>query len=436
MKHPDKLKEQDAEKIQKRIFRILLILLFAGLPLLSLDAGINGDENFQIPVAQKILDFYTSFGQNRAVINEVPGSNPNYYGKLFEFWSALLGKITGHSGPRDLVFHKIRHVLSALFGFLIFLFAGLTAKELAGWRAGIITIILLFLSPRLLGHSLFNVKDIPFAAGYMMALYFMIRIFKKYPGPSGYDLAGLAGGIALAINMRVGGLLLIVYLWGFYFLYRIWVVRKKKNRSKNRKSSLTRHLPVKKLFWTTVAGYFCGLIFWPYGLLDPIENPLEALTGFTNWELGIRVLFEGEEWKSHLMPWHYIPKYILITTPILVLAGGISGIATLFTTQKRENHFPLILLLFTAFFPVVYVIYKESNLYDGWRHLLFVYAPFVVVSACGWEMLYSRWKKPVAKVITIVIFLLLMINPAWWTVRSHPYEYVYFNEFTNGLKGA
>ncbi|MDV7396331.1 phospholipid carrier-dependent glycosyltransferase, partial [Arthrospira platensis SPKY1] len=113
---------------------------------------------------------------------------------------------------QDLAYHDIRHWYNALFGWLAMLFVALFVKELAGWRYGLLALAFMWLSPRFLGHSLMNPKDIPFAAGYTMALYFMWRWLKRMPKFSWTDLAGLAGGIAIALGLRAGGLLLFAYL--------------------------------------------------------------------------------------------------------------------------------------------------------------------------------------------------------------------------------
>ena len=52
--------------------------------------------------------------------------------------------------------YKARHFIISLTGVLCILFAGLLAMRLAGYRAGLITIVLMFFAPRFLGHSIWR----------------------------------------------------------------------------------------------------------------------------------------------------------------------------------------------------------------------------------------------------------------------------------------
>ena len=66
-----------------------------------------------------------------------------------------------------------------------------------------------------------NPKDIPFAMGNIMAIYFLYRSYLTWPDIKWKDIAGLAAGIGIAIATRAGGLLLFAYmgLFSLVFLY-------------------------------------------------------------------------------------------------------------------------------------------------------------------------------------------------------------------------
>ncbi|MDR2121023.1 MAG: hypothetical protein LBP64_09170, partial [Tannerella sp.] len=141
----------------QRAFVGLAAVLFFALPLLSLDAGNSGDEDtYQIPQGNYVLDFYASGGRDTACLNF---ANLKYYGASFDVATAFVNRAFG---IEDI--HVTRHIFNALFGWLAILFAGLIAVRAGGWRAGVVTMALLLLSPRFLGHAYNNPKDIPFAA--------------------------------------------------------------------------------------------------------------------------------------------------------------------------------------------------------------------------------------------------------------------------------
>ncbi|MGY8953768.1 MAG: hypothetical protein ACKVJP_10430, partial [Flavobacteriales bacterium] len=96
------------------------------------------------------------------------------------------------------------------------------AKEILGWRAALIAIFLIFISPRVIGHSWNNPKDIPFAMTYVMGLYYIMKYITNINNLTWKHKLMVSVSIGLAIGIRIGGLILIAYLLLFtalYFLY-------------------------------------------------------------------------------------------------------------------------------------------------------------------------------------------------------------------------
>src|SRR5262249_40431449 len=92
-------------------------------------------------------------------------------------------------------------------------------------------------------------------------------------------------------------------------------------------------------------------------------------------------------------------------------------------------------VLFTAVFPVAYVILTNANVYDGWRHLYFVYPPLVAVIATAWTRLFARCTRAVQ--VGIALFLVLAIGqPLAFMARNRPLEEFYFSPLIGGIKGA
>jgi hypothetical protein len=50
------------------------------------------------------------------------------------------------------------------------------------------------------------------------------------------------------------------------------------------------------------AGYLLAVFFWPYALQSPLKNPFVALSKFSELEVKIRVLYEGENIMSDKTP--------------------------------------------------------------------------------------------------------------------------------------
>lgn len=187
------------------------------------------------------------------------------------------------------------------------------------------------------------------------------------------------------------------------------------------------------------AGYFLGLLFWPYALQDVIRNPLESLSVMEHYKVSIKQIFEGQVFWSSSLPWYYLLKWFAISIPEFLLLGLIYFIAFLtykFSKPINEQLFFELFVLFTFLFPVVYVIAIRANLYSGIRQMLFVVPVMVVLASVGvFGFLKSNRVKRV-KVPAIALFFVLMFLPFKHQAMTFPADYIYFNAISGGNKAA
>ena len=140
---------------------IILLFIFLVVMVSGSDRyGICWDEPLQKEYGELALKFYTSGGKDTTFINHQKLTH--LYGGLVEITSAVL--TNNYKGD---VYDR-RHLYICFYGLLAILFAGLLAQKIGGWRAGNLALLFLFFSPVFFGHSMFNSKDIPFAATYIM----------------------------------------------------------------------------------------------------------------------------------------------------------------------------------------------------------------------------------------------------------------------------
>ena len=429
LQRPDYKSENDA--FLKKVFTGLLAVVLALTLLMAMDSGINADDEFQHDYSEKLVDYYLSFGTDTAALN-IPKGNMHYYGGVFDILSGLTNRAMGYTWT-DAGYHRVRHFYNALFGVLAMLFASLLAKEIAGWRAGILTLVFLFLSPRFLGHSLMNPKDIPFAAGYIMALYYMLLFFRNTVQPNWKFALGVVAGIGLAIGTRAGGMLLIAYLFMWAGL-DYWVKNGLAAVFTEGKKTLRYAAWVLGI---ALAGYLLAVLFWPWAMQAPFKNPFEALGEFSKLGIKIRVLFKGENVMSDQTSWDYPVQWIWRTIPLFALAGFAGAVALAKRLFREHAVLPVFMLFFASVFPVAYVIYKDSILHDGWRHLLFVYPAMVVLAALFWLKADAMLQNnKTGRYALYLVVALMAAEPALFIVRNHAYPYVYFNTLSGGLSGA
>lgn len=451
------------------LFLILIIGIGILLPKMSSTAGNSGDEDgFQIPQGKNVVSYYATHGEDTTCMDF---KNLKYYGASFD----VIAEYINESFHIDNI-SQTRHTMNALCGWLTVLMAGLIAYLLGGWRAAVFASILMFLSPRYLGHSFNNPKDVPFAAAIIMAIYGMVLFFKQFPKVKWYTYLILILAIAFSISIRIGGLILFGYfgLFGLLFLIRSFADKKRQLKLNHQKNIALKDYMSGKMIGQMlimgivicVVGYFMGLLLWPYAMQSPIKNPLEAFAAMSTFDTSIRQLFEGSLQWSDVLPWYYTPKYIFMTIPIAVIIGTI--LFFVFCWIKKEDRFWAFFIFFTFFFPVFWIVYTRANVYGGWRHAMFAYPPMVVAAGWGFDALV-KWieskltvnneqltinngdkdandgrdainrvstKGIIVNVASVIVLLVLLIGPIRHVIANHPYEYVYFNELEGGIDKA
>lgn len=425
---PGPFSTEKGHPVFRLLFALVVLFLLFFMPAVSGDYGITGDERVQYYYGEHLLDYYESFGTDSTAQDCCPEAregyrNLHYYGGFFDLLSAAVHHLFNFDD-----IWSTRHAMNSLFGWFAILFAGLLAKRFGGWPAAFVTVIVLALTPRFFGHSMNNPKDIPFAATFIFSLYYLFRVLEHLPRPGFRNLFLLAVGLALTIAIRIGGLLLVGFI-GLFVLVEVFGQSKLKHR-------FSKDLPRYLIMGAAVifGGFLGGVLLWPYAHIDPIGNPLEALGKMSQFETGIRLLFQGEYMMSTEVPWHYELTYGWITLPLLYLLGlGLSLVALIVGWLPRRRYG---MVWFAAAFPLAWAIYQDSPLYDGMRHFLFVLPIGAVLAGTTWVALADHISVPRRGWVVAGLVALLAFLPLRWMVANHPHQVVYFNEIQGGTDAA
>lgn len=410
-----------SNRLWHRAFFVACAIPFILLPLLCLDAGISGDEPVHYVQAENVYQYFATGGRDQSSIH-TPITFLKYYGQSIDNFSYLVNRVFHFDEP-----YLTRHLINALAGACTVAFTGLLAAEVCGYGAGVLAILFLLLSPVFLGHTYNNLKDVPFALGYLVAAFFLLKLVRNLPGIRIRYLAGIAAGAGFAISVRVGGLVILPIFAAFTIL-QAWI-RRPEGMDDRRKFAGRLLLAC---FVTILAACAIGVANWPYGLQNPVKHSIESLKQMSHYIVSLRQLFEGKMWWSENLPWYYAPKYFLLVTPVIVTAG----IPFCLNLLKKQGPVIFSLLVFCAFFPLFWVVATHANLYGNIRHLLFIYPIMAVLSAAGWHHLYSRFKNPAPRWVLSGILALGLAGPLVHIIRNHPVEYVYFNRISGGMKNA
>ena len=348
---------------------LALCALFAIAGVAALDDyGMAGDEINQRLTAVTVADYALGASE------ELPPGHDSYYGVAFEMPLLLIERALGLQDYRHI--YLTRHLLTHLF----FIAGGFACGMLAyrtlgsGWAA-LLAMLIFLLHPRLYAHSFFNTKDIPFAAMLLIALYLIHRAFRR-DTIGAFLLCGI--GVGLAINLRVFGLMLPPM---------VLAMRALDLRQASRAE--------RKHILFTSAAFLAAALGTAY-IIHPYywENPLRLIDGIralSQHPTYIENLFMGEVYPSDAVPWNYIPVWFAITAPPLTLALGAVGCAAacwqgisrpLAALRCRETRFR-VMLLGCVVLPVAVVIALQSNAYNGWRQMYFLWGPFCLLAAVG-----------------------------------------------------
>jgi Tfp pilus assembly protein PilF len=410
---------------------------FLVLAVLAFNSGINEDDKFQEDYAERLVNYYTTFGKDRSVFYEADADSgykkyAKYYGGVFDLTTGLVNRALGFQ-PEERAYHHVRHLFNAGLGGLLLLFASLLVRDIAGYRAALIALLLMLASPTLVGHAMMNSKDIPFAAGYMISVYYLYRCLKTLPDIGWRDGLGFILGAALTIGTRAGGILVLAYAALFMGLNFVM---------KHGLGGLVKETKIVGKYAMYFAGgslaaFLLAILFWPSALVSPIAHTREALALFTKFDVSIKVLFQGDNIPSSGIPKNYAPTWIFNTLTIPLLLGWITGIFIVIARWRKLGFITSSLILFACFFPPIYIIYKNSPLYDGWRHLMFIFGPLAVIAALFWDRLFdlvSRHK--IATWALAGLFAIGIAEPAFFIIKNSYAPYVYFNPLAGGMKGA
>jgi hypothetical protein len=408
-------------------FWLAAMVVVAIMFVLSQGAAINIDEILHNKQAQKVVDWYLSLGTDQSCLN-TGNLNLQYYGQSADNLSALFNRIFSIENE-----FATRHLVGWMFASLLLIGTGLLAKVLTGnYGIAILALVLLAVSPRPMGQAFGNLKDIPFAAGYAWSLFFMVQFLKSLPKPRWRDTWLLGLAVAFTNSIRIGGLVLLAYFGLFLIVWFLLQNTEIKNSLK--KTALWRPL-ILKIGVVFLAGYFLSLVFWPYGLMNPLRNPLQALSVMEHYKVSIKQTFEGVQVWSTNLPWYYLPKWMVISIPEIVIAGILAAICFLFIKGvKRDKFLPVGLVGFAFLFPLIYVLVIKANLYSGWRQMYFVYIPAIIVSAIGLSLIYRSLKNSKSKIAVIGLTAGLLLLPIVHTARTYPSEYIYFNALAGTSK--
>ena len=416
---------------------VCVLFVVAGVAIMD-DYGVAKDEIVQREIAIANADYITT-GDITDLLDDQNTAH-RFYGLVIEMPLLLAERALGLRDSRHI--YLTRHLLTHLFFIAGGFACGMLVYRMFGSRwIALLAMLMFLLHPRVYAHSFFNSRDVPFAALLVIALYLAYRAYRK-DTIGAFLLCGI--GVGLAINLRPFGLMLLPMILVMRGL-DLWQA----GRGERRRILLA---GAAFLAAALATAYIIHPYYW--------ENPLRLIEGARALSQNLtnpNILFMGEIYSSDAAPWNYIPAWFAITAPPVTLALGAVGCAAacwqgvarpLAALRDRETRFR-VLLLGCVVLPVASAIILQTNIYNDWRHMYFLWGPFCLLAAAGVNALAGGGAaKEMARGIAArlpgwvrggglrrgLVYGVVgvgLITTLTAMAELHPYEYVYFNALTD-----
>lgn len=440
------------------VWAFFLTYLFVGSQIFD-DYGISMDEPIQRKHGMVSLEYVNRILDNPLSIPikyniDVNKYDHKEYGVIFQMGCYVLEQLFNLQDIREVFL--LRHILVFLiFCVALFYFNKILFHRFKSHEWAIFGTIMLILTPRLFANSFYNPKDIPLLSWCVLAIYTMLQ-FVRFRNIKYAILHALM--CAMAINTRITAiyipLVTIVYFALSLLLFNFklgYFIRK--------------YMPIFTLYLILLPAF--TILFWPYLWQDPINHLLYSFNSMGQFHWYNAIYYMGDYIYPGNLPWHYIPIWIAITTPFLYTILFIVGVIILMikvfksfsNCQINSDTLTDLVMLAMILIPLFAIIILNSTLYNGWRHLYFIYPYIIVIAVSGAHALYSYIKADVwidedktkmkgnhrkrfirliynnTKYTLLIAFSIYQLRIGYQMYKLHPHQNVYFSELAGEKAG-
>lgn len=416
----------------RKIIVGLFFVIYLGVGIFVFDNYGVGSDEANSRRRGRLIEKYVFTGDK-----EYPRILSRAFAGFYEFFLVLLEKrIFKLDEENTKAIYLMRHLFNFLFFFLgVIFFYKLIIISFRNWNLGLLGSLFLILSPRIFAHSFYNPKDIPCLVMFIISIYTLIMYLDKKT-ISRAAIHALAS--ALVINTRVVGI--IVPLFTFTFLISDMFLHQ------------TEGLTVKRIIHSIVIYVilliFFTILFWPGIWLNPFVYFSGAIQEIAHYPKDFKIFYFGKNVYSLNLPWHYLPIIIGLTTPLFYAFFFFIGLfvtLTLFLKNplqfyKKDKHSIIFFLWF--FIPLTAVIVLKSTLYNGWRHMFFIYPAFLLFTLKGIKSVLVFFEKDFHKnrfkyiiLIFTLVTTLCLLPTIIFMIKNHPYQNVYYNRLAGKSLG-
>ena len=302
-----------------------------------------------------------------------------------------------------------------------------TAKKY-GIFAGLVASLSLALYPLFLGESHFNIKDIP------EAVFYSLTIITFYEGAVRRSnkwliISAVFCGFALGTKFNIVFAPFILLPWLTIYLISKRTILKK----------YLKLIPSSFLYLVIPIAIF--YVTYPILWWSPIGNLLKIINFYQS--IGNDQSFDPR-FISYFGINIYALKWVLYTTPLVILFFSFVGGAYALIKGFKEKEKILLLVLLWFLIPIIRVTRPEAGIYGGLRQIVEFVPAMAILAGVGANFMV-KWlnnyiikltKKQFSCLILQLLVILSFIPITLKLISIHPNEGIYFNPLIGGLMGA
>jgi len=330
-----------------------------------------------------------------------------------------------------------RHFAIGMFAVAGLAAVAATARLLfRSWLWALLAAAVLSAIPMWTGHGMFNIKDVPVAAGFTVFTLGLVLLGR--PGGligwlrPGLAVAAMAGGIFFAVGTRPGmwpalTLSALVTLGGGALFNARRIDRRPALRAMSARAAL--------IAAAGLVAYLALLLLYPNAFARPLTVAIYSIGESAGY---------GYAQKA---PWNYLPDWFSHQIPLILLVLAVIGVVVLIVGLIRallpsgrgklqwgmeESSIPV---LAQALVMPLAAMVIQPTIYGAMRQFLFVIPAWALISTAGvwWLARVSdgmRRGRMAARISLVVVVIAGLVMPTIDQYRLFPFNYTYYNEIT------
>jgi len=417
---------KSGDDVFKYLWFILLVVALIGMIVLNQRIGISDREVAQNEYSELIYNHFHHIGDPDA-----------YKAHPYAKTQAQTIDLLIYTCSKSLKFNDVyafRHLLSAIFGWLLVAYLSLLLLRAFNWRAAFFTVFFLFISPRFFGYSLSNVVDVTFAFFFIYSIMQMYYFSRELPVIRVSRLIRITVGILLTLSVHNAGSALLHLLVVFTLLNSFLYNPVKKIYTKEYLKALGLVvLPVAVIWVSVMIIHSVSTYYLEVSFIMPNQAFASLVT---NIPFDQNQIFEGHFIGPDNFPTRYLIKYLYVTTPTVVLISFLLFFIFFKNAIKSLKPFSIFIFIYTFLFCINRVKTHYMNPDTLWAIYYCIYPLFMLLAVSGLECALRQINDRYTNFVILALVGLLSFMPIRHILRNSPFTTLYFNEISGGIHNA